>query len=163
MKCLTLCLFLTIGLHPFHLSVTEILHNTQSNTLEISMKLFMDDLDNGIEKSGCGKMYLGTEKENENSDLFIYKYLLENFELLVDGKEVEFDFRGKEYDPEYMNVVWCYLEVKKVKKFSKLNLKNHILTEVFPDQQNIVHIKKNGKIKSLRMRKGYDNDEVEFE
>lgn len=160
MKCLTLCLLLFAGIHPFHLSVTEIFHNREAKSLEISLKLFVDDMDEGIEKAGYGKMYLGTQKEHQNANLFLYKYLLENLNMTIDGKAVKVGFVGKEYEPG--NVMWCYLEVKGVKKFSKLKLQNHILTEVFGDQQNIVHVKKGGQTQSLRLRKGYDSGEVEF-
>lgn len=160
MKCISIGLVLLLGLHPFHLSITDIFHNRENKSLEISMKLFIDDLEDGIEKAGYGLMYLNTEKENPDADLFVYKYLLGNMALFLDDKEVEFIFRGKEYEPG--NVMWCYLEVKGVKKFKKVNLTNHVLTEVFDDQQNIVHIKKDGKTQSLRLRKGYDSGELVF-
>jgi hypothetical protein len=160
MKCLAIFGCLILGLHPFHLSVTEIFHNPENQSFEISIKLFVDDMEDGIEKAGHGKLFLGTEKEHEKADLFIYDYLLKNIELKLDGKESKFNYLGKEYEPG--NVMWCYLEVKKVKRFSKVYLRNHILTEIFEDQQNIVHLKHDGKTKSLRLRKGKDDGELIF-
>ncbi|MCI4671381.1 MAG: hypothetical protein MRZ79_24785 [Bacteroidia bacterium] len=160
MKYLAFLASFLLVAHPFHLSTTEIFFNQDQKTLEISLKLFVDDLDDGLEKAGFGKMDLGTSKENENADIFLYKYLLDNFELAVDNKPRKFSFIGKEY--EKGNVVWCYLEVKGVKRMSSLYLRNHILTEVFSDQQNIVHVKKDSKTKSLRLRKDKDSGEIMF-
>ena len=38
--------------HPFHVSVCEIYHNSKTNSLEISMKLFTDDLELSIQQKG---------------------------------------------------------------------------------------------------------------
>ena len=35
--------------HPFYVSVTEINHNAKSKTIEISTKIFFDDLERDIE------------------------------------------------------------------------------------------------------------------
>jgi len=160
MKCLFLFGCLLLGMHPFHLSVTEMFHNAEEQRLEVSVKLFVDDVELAIEKAGFGKTYLGTKKEVEKAEVFIYAYLLDNLELSLDGAEVAFSYRGREYEPG--NVMWCYLEVREVKAFSKVSLRNHILTEVFDDQQNIVHIKQAQQTKSLRLRKGKDKAQVIF-
>mgnify|MGYP006204322833 CR=1 FL=1 len=45
-----LILFLFTFLHPFYVSVTDINHNQKTKSLEISSKIFFDDLESDIEK-----------------------------------------------------------------------------------------------------------------
>ncbi|MEO0899781.1 MAG: DUF6702 family protein [Bacteroidota bacterium] len=160
MKWLILLGVLVGGLHPFHLSVSEINENKEANTLEISMRLFIDDMEEGLKEAGYGGVKLGSNGPAGNSSALLYKYIQDNFELKVNDEAVAFNFLGAEY--EFSNVMWCYLEVENVKDIKKIGVRNHILTEVFSDQQNIVHVRKEGKLQSLRLRKGNDQGELTY-
>lgn len=45
---------------------------------------------------------------------------------------------GKEYD---VDMVVSYIEVKDIKELKTIEIENKVLTEIFSDQQNIIHLK----------------------
>ncbi len=133
--------------HDFHVSVCEVYHNPDSNSLEISMKIFTDDLELAIRQYSDGEFtLLDTEAKNVDSDM-LEKYLNQHFQILIDEKDTQLEFVGFEFD---YDVILCYLEGKKVRKISTIEIKNEVITEVFADQINLTHFQYNGSMKSLK-------------
>ena len=66
----------------------------------------------------------------------------------MDGEVVDYEFLGKKYDDD---VVLCYIEIPKAQLNLRktLAIQNEILTDMFEEQKNIVHIKLKGKKKSF--------------
>lgn len=125
--------------HDFHLSVCEINYNSTTKALEISYKVFIDDLELALKENGAKKMHLGTEKESEEADYEIYEYLKQNFSL--SSTEVySYNYIGKEMSPEE-DAFWCYLEIENIEPPVSLEIKNEVLLSTFDDQKNIVQIK----------------------
>ena len=123
--------------HKFYVSLTEIRYNAQSERLELSMRIFPDDLDRALlERSGI-QTQLATKVEHENADSLIKAYLLESFSLQADGVEIAFSYLGKE--PE-SDAIWCYLESGPLSAPQNLSIRHELLTEIFPDQVNIVQV-----------------------
>ena len=88
-------------------------------------------------------------------------YLLENFEIQSNGKKLDLNYLGYEMELKE-NVMWCYFEASKVRKFDGFTVKNKALVEKFSDQENIVHYNHpNGDIQSERA--GKKKSVVEFE
>ncbi|HEU4472678.1 MAG TPA: DUF6702 family protein, partial [Flavisolibacter sp.] len=52
--------------HPFYISVTEVNHNRADKTLEISCKIFADDLEETLEKSYKTQLDISAEKDKAN-------------------------------------------------------------------------------------------------
>jgi hypothetical protein len=159
MKTVLLSIFLVLfSAHEFHLSLTEISHNTENKTLEISIKLFTDDLLVALEQAGAPKMELGTENEPPEANEYIESYLKRHFKLNVNGKPTDFTYLGKEGE---LDATWCYVEVKEVKKVQSLEIENTFMLEAFEDQTNMVNLSINGRKKSGLARKG--NTRLKFE
>jgi hypothetical protein len=134
--------------HEFHVSKTLVEHNAESKSLEISMHIFVDDLELALEKIGGKELRLGSDKENPKAEELLVKYLNQQFQLLVNGKSVKFSFIGKELSEDFL-AVWCYLEVEGITNLNSLKVTNTVLTEMFPDQKNVV------QIKGPNQKKGY--------
>ena len=66
----------------------------------------------------------------------------------LDGKVVPYNFLGKKYDTD---VAICYLEIPNVKlsEVKTMSVQNEVLTDLFDEQQNVVHVKWNGNKKSF--------------
>jgi len=123
--------------HKFYVSLTELRYNAQSERFELSMRIFPDDLDRALlERSGI-QTQLATELEHEDADSLMRAYLLESFSLQADGVEIVFSYLGKE--PE-SDAIWCYLESGPLPAPQKLSIRHELLTEIFPDQVNIVQV-----------------------
>lgn len=125
--------------HQFHLSKAMVKYNEAETAVQISLHLFIDDLEYALKHQGADSLYIGTDKENEKSNLYIEKYLSERLNIFVDDKNLEFKFLGKELSEDLI-AIWVYLEAYEVKEFKKVEIQNSILTEVFEDQRNIMNV-----------------------
>lgn len=124
-------------MHKFYVSLTEIRYNEKTERFEVSMRIFPDDLDLALlERSGIHTQ-LATELEHEMADSLLMIYLLEDFKLRVNGKELKLNYLGKE--PE-SDAIWCYLESPNTAAPDSITILNTILTEYFPDQVNIIQV-----------------------
>ncbi|OHX68052.1 DUF6702 family protein [Flammeovirga pacifica] len=135
--------------HPIHLSVSEVNFNQETKSIEISSKVFIDDLEEGVQLIGGPELHLFTEKEVTNSEEWINKYFEENFKIKINDKEKAFLWVGKETDQNRdIQAVWVYLEITGVKKVKELTIENSLLYDVHADQRNMLHLKCNGTKKS---------------
>ena len=89
------------------------------------------------------------------STKFIFNYVLERFKLW-DEKEKPYtlNFIGAEIEDD---VMWCYVEVEKVKKLKQVRVSNSLLHEVWADQENLVHFRAFDKVRSARLFKGEES------
>lgn len=145
--------------HPFHVSVCEINFNEGSKSLEITHKIFLDDLENALKDEYGGKIDLMNIRNPGKIDEMVKNYVSNHFIVSVDEKEVSANFIGSEVEEDAM---WVYLEVPKVKRLSEIKVQNTILFQQFADQVNLVHIKNNGKLKSIKLTPRKKEDKVIF-
>ena len=129
--------------HEFHMSKCEIAFNEAEQAIQISLHLFIDDLETALAAKGVSNLYICTDKEDAEAEQHIAEYLQETFALQVDGKGVTYSFLGKE-PSEDLEGIWCYLEIETTSSIQELNVRNQILTKAFDDQRNIVSITKSG-------------------
>ena len=126
-----------LPLHDFHLSKTDVNYNPSDHTLEVSVHVFIDDLERAILQSGADSLFLATSAEHPQADEYIADYLRIHITIEVDGKAIPLSFIGKEESPDLL-AFWCYLEGVDVPTPTSVSLSNDVLTEVFDDQQNMV-------------------------
>jgi len=135
-----LLLFFAFGswtMHEFYVSLTEVRFNPNSERVEVSIRVFPDDLDRALlEKHGIHSQ-LASELEAPEADSLLRLYLLDHFSLGVDGQSLELEYLGKE--PE-ADAIWCYLESKTISEPKSYRIYNSILTQSFEDQVNIVQV-----------------------
>lgn len=130
------CLF-GFGDHDFHLSKCEINYKSEQQSIQISLHIFIDDLELGLEQLGADSLYVGTEKEEEDADSYIGKYINRSLKINSDGMDLQPTYLGKELSADLM-AVWCYLEISDVASCDDLLITNKLLTELYDDQKNIV-------------------------
>jgi hypothetical protein len=126
-------------MHQFHISKTDVTYKPTEKTLQITMHIFIDDLEKSLEKQGVSKIYIGTEKEKQEANSLIIKYLQSNFLIKLNNKSLAYDFIGKETSND-KQAIWVYLEAKNVKDVKQIFVENKIITETFSDQKNIVQV-----------------------
>ena len=139
--------------HPFYISVCQVDHNPDTGALEMSFRIFMDDLELALETMGTERLHLGTEREAEKADIYIGRYLARHVVIEINGRRVSAAFLGKEVDPD---AIWCYVEVENIPVLESMTMTNSLLLETFEDQVNLVHVNANGQKKSLV----FDNQQV---
>ncbi len=146
--------------HPFYVSVCQIDYNSDTNSLEITLKLFTDDLESVLAKNDAEELHLGSEKEAESADSLISAYIAEKLTIAVEGKQQSWEYLGKETDIE---VTWCYLEISDVPAFRKLEIDSRIFLAKFETQQNIIHVNTGTEKKSLLLQRGESSGVLTFQ
>jgi hypothetical protein len=127
------------NLHAFHISKTDMTFKPQDKSMQMTLHLFIDDLEMGLEKQGHKKLFVGTERELPKTNELIFNYLKSNFNIKLNNKDVVYTWVGKETTSD-KQALWVYLEIKNVKDVKNITVENKILTEVFSDQKNIVQV-----------------------
>lgn len=142
-------------LHPFYVSVTEVNHNNKTNSLEISTKIFFNDLEAALEKEHKTQLDILKPGERGRLDPLINEYLQKHLQLLVNGKPVKLKYLGFEIEQE---AAWCYLEVLQVNQVKQIHIRNDVLFAEHDTQANMIHITVKGKRQSTKL----ENPESKF-
>lgn len=130
-----------VDAHEFHVSNTTINYDTEEGAIQISARIFIDDLELALlEDMGQDSLKVCTRKEKENAESFIHEYLKQNLQIEIDGAKIDLSFLGKEQSDD-LAAVWCYLEAFEVAPFEEISISNTILTTQFDDQKNITVVK----------------------
>lgn len=145
---LLLPLFAFATAHKFYVSVTNISYSDRDKAIQITSRLFIDDFEQVLEERYGFKSELATGSESSLSNDYIEKYLKTKFLIFIDGEQVHYNFLGKKYDNDIMI---CYLEIPQIdiEKIKSIEVQNELLTDLFEEQQNVVHFKIKGKKKSF--------------
>ncbi len=136
------------GKHPFYISVTEINHNASEKSLEISCKIFTDDMEAVLKKNDGSAVDLAAEKAKTRNDVLIEGYIKKHLSISADGKPAPLQYVGFEKEKE---AVYCYFEVLNVASPKKIQISNSLLHDFFAEQINIMHLTVNGKRQSTKL------------
>jgi hypothetical protein len=132
--------------HAYHVSLTEVTYNAETQALEIAVKLFTDDLEGTLEALGAPRLHLDTPQEHQDAPALIARYLDHRLTWTIDGEARTAKYLGKEYEDD---ATWCYLEISGLGPFWEFSVRNLLLTERFEDQSNLVHVSVGGRTQSL--------------
>ena len=135
-------------LHPFYVSVTEINHNAADKSLEVSCKVFTDDLEEVLKQNYRVAVDLSNTAQQAQNNKLVTDYFLKHLAIAADGKVSKLAYLGYEKDKES---VYCYFEVLNVSSVKKIELTNSILQDLNDKQINIMHIVVGGSRKSYKL------------
>jgi hypothetical protein len=140
------CLF---AVHPIHLSVSEINYSEKDKALQITSRIFLDDLEASIRNQRNDQELDVLEPgKGLTSKQLIADYVVKHFTVKLDGKIQKLNFLGFERDDP---AVICYIEIENVKKFKTIEVRNEVIMDLYDDQSNIVHVTYKGPVKSFRL------------
>ncbi len=130
--------------HKFYVSIT---------------KIFIEDIEDALQKRYDPSISLDTKKETETADEDLKNYILQKITIKVNGKPVTLDYIGKEYETD---MVVAYIEVKGVKELNTIEIENKVLMDLFPEQQNIIHLKTPKSRRSLILDRDEPKGKLDF-
>lgn len=154
--------FFLLLLHPFHISVTNIYHAQEENSLQITVKIFADDLEEALnqdDREATTYVDVLNPTNPTKLDSIVQDYLFQHLAFTVNEKPAQPQFLGFEREDLTM---WCYLEVPSVENLEKINVLNTLLLNTFEDQANIVHVRANGIVKSMKLAHNQTADTITF-
>jgi hypothetical protein len=129
--------------------VADIHYRENRKSLEIMLRIFVDDLELSIRNLRLEpELDILYPQNGLSTQDMVVPYLKDRFKIYLDGKAQTYNFLGFEMEGEAMV---CFIEVEKVKKWQQIKVHNSIITETYDDQNNLVHVTVNNKVKSMRL------------
>jgi hypothetical protein len=134
--------------HPFFVSVTEINHNAKAQSVEISCRMFYDDLEHVLEKQYRTRLDIVKPANKPQLEKVLSDYIHKHLIVKVDGKVLNPAYMGYEIQEDG---AWTYLEVKGIAKAQKIEVHDDLLYSEHAEQINMLHVTVNGERKSTKL------------
>ncbi len=147
------------SVHKYYISLTKIDFIKDKNEVQVTMRIFIDDLQATLNTAYHTNIELALPDESKQIDSLINTYLLKKFILTINGNKKEYTYLGKEYEDD---VVYLYLEAENITKITAIKVKNSMLMDEFESQKNIIKIHINNTKRTFLLTKKKDNDLLQF-
>ena len=122
--------------HKFHASLTQIEVNARARTVEVAIRVFVDDLEEALTRRAGHRVRLETAADFDSLAL---AYVASSLKLVApDGIPLTFRWIGKEAS---VDVVWVYVEAPMSRDLDGSVLENTLFFDLFDDQVNTVSLK----------------------
>ena len=112
---------LLLLLHPFYVSITAVDYNDTAHRVEVSSRIFYDDLETALKDGRDLKIDLINPTDPSTVDSLLAYYFRTHFGLAVNGKPVPLHYVGYEIDED---VAWCFLEATDITHVERLDRKS---------------------------------------
>jgi hypothetical protein len=147
------------GAHKFYVSVTQIEYVKEKESVEIVMRIFIEDLEKLLRERYDKNITLNASKSEKQIDSYIENYVAKKVLIKVNNNPLDFKFLGKEYEDD---IVFCYLEIEDVSEITDFEISNTLFFEVFKEQQNIIKTNINTEMESFVLTSQKNKAEVHF-
>ena len=129
--------------HDFHVTHTTFHYNNESKSMEITIKVAIEDLEKSIENKSTKKLGdLSNYQENINSEKLILEYFRNNLTFSLTENTKEFKWVGKETSNN-LHDIYLYFEIPNFDKnenIESITIKNTLFLDLYDYQTNIVLI-----------------------
>jgi hypothetical protein len=148
--------------HDFHVSKCLMEYDEARRELQVTMHLFIDDLELALEQQGASSLFICTEKEDPMADTYIQRYLEQHLSVRLNEQPYSIQWIGKEAADD-LTAVWCYLIIEEVPPIQSASIRNTSLMEIYRDQKNIIHFKLDKDQESFfLLEKGQAQKDISF-
>lgn len=138
----------SMGIHKYYMAIYQVDFVPQKKRIQVTSRIFVDDLNAALEKKFHMKSNLGSTQETPQEEANLKRYLAEKFSVKVNGVLKPMTYLSKELEA---NVLICYLRIPEIYKVSSLEIENSVLMEWNSDQQNIIQANLNGEKQSVML------------
>lgn len=152
-------LLISATLHKVYVSSTEIEYVKEKQSLQIIVKIFIDDIEQDLQARYSPDIRLDSKKETKQDVENLKKYVLQKLKISANGNPVTLQYIGKEYDIDIVNM---YFEVDNISELKSIEIENKILFDMFPKQHNIIHFKKSKDRQNLILDKDHPKGMLNF-
>lgn len=153
------CIMTSFTVHKFYVSVTQVDYVQNKGRVEITSRIFIDDFNVVLEKKFNKKIYLASNREISGAKDLVKTYLKEKIKVRINNKLIETESLGTEIDND---VLICYLKVSFSEKITTFEIENSVLTEMFSEQQNLLHTNINNDKRSFLLTRNEKTAFLEF-
>ena len=135
--------------HKYHTSLAQVVYNAEEKTVEVSLRVFADDLELALTRRAGRVVSLDRTKD---ADMLVLSYLRDTFAIRNRAGEAKaLKWVGMELRS---GVAWLYVEAEMPEGFSGARLRDHVLFELFEGQINTVSVRYQGGRADLVFARG---------
>lgn len=147
---LTLMSFTT---HKFYVSIYQIEFSAEKKRLEITSRIFIDDINEALKQAYQRPVHMGEPTESASDREMFRKYMDDRFQLVINGRKYSLKYHSSEVEG---NILISYFSIPGIDKIQSIKVSNHALMEIYESQQNIIQFEAN-KVKRSLLLTGSDN------
>jgi hypothetical protein len=140
--------FLFVFAHPTYVSTTTLKYNYDQKSIEITCKMFANDLEEALKKNLNTKVDVLNPGNKKAVEDMISEYIKNRLSITLNGKPATFNFIGYEKDSDQ---AVSFLEITGVEVPQTFEIDNKLLYDHFKGQMNIVNVEVNGKKQSSKV------------
>ena len=159
-----LILYTILPFHDFHVSHTTLHYNKAQESIEITVRVAIDDLEKTLETKSSGKLKLGSPKENISSNQYIKNYFDHHLQISINKKMTAYNWIGKEIAKD-LHDVYLYFEITDCNSngnIESIAIENTLFLESSHKQTNIVLIEFGDINYNLNFNKDYIRETIVF-
>lgn len=147
--------------HSYYVSTTNMEYNTQTETIDVSIKTTAHDFEHILETKYNLRIHIETIADSSEIGMYIQSYLNENFVIKSNDTQATMKYIGKEVT--LRDELFFFISFSGVKNPKTIQIKNTLLFTEFAQQQNIVHYKLGDLSKSVTLVASKPEAELKFE
>lgn len=136
-------------MNDFFSSMTKADYVEASRTLKFTTKMSTSHVAEAIK----------VKQNMPNFEGELQRYVNRNFDVVINGSPSSLTFTGAQVNGES---VWVYFEARGVSDIKSLRVKNAILMDAFPRQNNILNVAYKGQQKTMSFQRGREVSEINF-
>ena len=150
---LALLIFLNSGslqsrpAHPYFVSMTELTYNPKEKTMEITVRIFTNDLEKELAGFCHCRADLIQEQNHKKMEEILKSYLSKHLKISINRKERVPLWLGYQNEEES---TWCFMEIP-TEAPEIIRIENRILFGTQEKQLNFVRFKKPGFDKTIQL------------
>ena len=134
-----------VFIHPIYISSTNVV--VSDEILEIKVKLFRDDLEDGLRDFHGFSISIDSLNKIEKNKSLINQYINDKLTLIINNEKINFFIINYSLTNDVFEVYFKQIFTKKTKD---IKINNQLLIEIYSEQSNIMFLDIFGK-------KYYDN------
>ena len=134
--------------HPFYMSVCDLVYKSETQSLQIAVRIFTNDLETALKKAEGKAVDLYHPADSLSLEKQLNRYVQACLKIKINGQEQPMSYLGHEREAESC---WLYFAIADCPKPLQLDLKNSLLYNSFRQQANIIQAEVDGIKKSLRL------------
>ena len=160
-----LILYSLLPFHDFHVSHTTLHYNTAQDSIEITVRVAIDDLEKNLETKSSGKLKLGSPKENKSSDQYIKNYFDHHLQISINEKMASYNWIGKEIAKD-LHDIYLYFEIPDCNSnanIESITIENTLFLERSDKQINIVLVEFGVLTYNLNFTKDKNRETILFQ
>lgn len=145
--------------HVFYVSITRVKWHVDESRLDVSVRIFTDDLEEAIVAEGGPRLRLWTDQAREDQDSQVAAYLAPRLTFRINGEERRWAYASME---DALDATTCLLQITNVDFVETIEVENRILIDLFDTQANVMRFEIVDEKKYVNLSKGIIRGMVRF-